>query len=198
MLVPRFHLVLPVIPDALLRALLESGVDAVQVRDKEVDDRTLLAFSQQVVEVARPLGVTVLVNDRVDVALVAEADGVHLGSRDVPVDVVRRLAPHLLVGATCRTRDDVVAAARQGAAYAGIGPVFATATKAGLPAALGVDGVRRAAGVLPLIAIGGIDASRVAAVSDAGAYGVAVVSAVMSAPDPPAAAQEIASALLGS
>lgn len=195
MLVPRFHLITPVVPVAYLRDLVTAGVDAIQIRDKTADDRTLLGFITSVVEVVGPVGVRVLVNDRVDLALAAGADGVHLGLDDLPVAAARVLAPGLLIGATCRSRTDVVAAARDGADYAGVGPVFATTTKTGLPTPLGLDGLVSIEGVLPMIAIAGIDASRVGPVLAAGAHGVAVVGAVARAPDPRAAAEEIAAAL---
>ena len=139
----------------------------------------------------RPYGASVVVDDRLDVALATGADGVHLGADDLPVDLAVACAPGLLVGATCRDRGDVERAAAAGAAYAGFGPVFATTSKAGLPPALGVPAVTAASGVLPLVAIGGIDAGRVRPVVDAGAHGVAVLGAIWSKPDPVAAAKEL-------
>ena len=195
MLIPRFHLITPIVSATFLREVLEAGVDAIQVRDKSADDRSLWRFTRDAVEVARPFGARVLVNDRVDLALAADADGVHLGLTDLPVSEARRLAPELLIGATCRSRQDAVAAAAAGADYAGVGPVFATTTKAGLPDLIGPDGLAAVAGVLPMVAIAGIDATRVGTVLAAGAHGVAVVGAVARAPDPGTAAKEIATAL---
>jgi len=194
-LVPRFHLITPICDLALLRALVAAGVDAVQVRDKRAPDRTLLDFARAVVRELRPLGVTVIVNDRVDLAFASGADGVHLGPSDLPVHVVRRTAPSLLIGATCRSRADVMTARDMGASYAGFGPVFASTTKTGLPDPLGVSAVSDATGILPLVAVGGVTAHAVPALVAAGAHGVAVVAAVAKAPDPPDAAKEIASAL---
>lgn len=195
MLVPRFHVITPVVTTRMLRALVEAGVDAVQVRDKRADDRALLAFTVAAIEAVRPLGARVLVNDRVDLALAAGADGVHLGADDLPVATARRLAPGLIIGATCRNREGAEVAAAEGADYVGVGPVYATTTKTGLPDPLGPDGLAAVGGVLPMIAIAGIDASRVAAVMAAGAHGIAVVGAVTNASDPPLAAKEIALAL---
>ncbi|MBO9522803.1 MAG: thiamine phosphate synthase [Nocardioidaceae bacterium] len=192
---PRFHVLCPVVPVPGLLALAEAGVEAVQVRDKDADDRALLAFATAAVAALRPLGVRVILNDRVDLALAAGADGVHLGAQDLPVSAARALAPTLLIGATCRSRAAAVAAAREGADYAGVGPVFATTSKAGLPAPLGVEGLAEVTGVLPVVAIAGIDAGRVPAVLAAGAHGVAVLGAVTNAADPPTAAREIAAAL---
>lgn len=180
---------------ALLPALAEAGVDGFQVRAKGVTDRALIALTERVVAAVRPAGATVLVNDRLDVALATGADGVHLGRVDLPVPDARRLAPALLIGATCRSRAHVEAAAVEGVDYAGLGPVFDTSSKAGLPDPLGPAGVGSAAGVLPLVAIGGIDAARVADVVAAGAHGVAVIGGIWRQPDPVAAAKELVAAL---
>jgi len=190
-LVPRLHVITPVVPVASLRPLVAAGVDAIQARDKAADDRELLEFVGDVLA----LGITVIVNDRVDVALATGAHGVHLGARDLPVASVRLLAPELLIGATCRSREDALAARAAGASYVGVGPVFASTTKPDLPAPLGVVGLAEVRGVLPVIAIGGITAGTVPSLTTAGAHGVAVVAAVSQAPDPPAAARELASAL---
>jgi len=180
---------------SVLPALAEAGVDGFQVRAKGLTDAALLAFAESVVAVVRPLGAAVVVNDRVDVALASGADGVHLGRHDLPVAVARRLAPGLLVGATCRDRDQAVRAAADGADYAGFGPVFATTSKTGLPAPLGTEAVRAAAGILPLIGIGGVDAATARAVREAGAAGVAVIGAIWRQPDPVAAARELVEAV---
>lgn len=178
-----------------LRALVAAGADAVQLRDKSLDDRSLLAFARAAVEALRPTGATVIVNDRVDIALAAGAGGVHLGNDDLPVAAARALAPDLLIGGTCRSHAAVLQARAAGASYVGVGPVFVTTSKDGLPDPLGLDGLAAATGVLPVIAIAGITAARVPAVLAAGAHGVAVLGAVSHAGDPPRATKEIASAL---
>ncbi|MFC7494884.1 MULTISPECIES: thiamine phosphate synthase [unclassified Nocardioides] len=188
-------MITPVVPVDLLGALVAAGVGAIQVRDKSLDDRSLLAFVTAAVEAVRPAGGLLIVNDRVDVALAAGADGVHLGAEDLPVRAARALAPDLVIGATCRSRAAVLEARAAGASYAGVGPVFATSSKAGLPEPLGVDGLASVTGVLPVVAIAGITAERVPAVIAAGAHGVAVLGAVSRAPDPCQAAKEIAAAL---
>lgn len=179
----------------LLPALASAGVDGFQVRAKGLSDAALLGFADTVIAAVRPLGAIVVVNDRVDVALASAADGVHLGRDDLPVAAARRLAPDLLVGATCRDRDQARQAATDGADYAGFGPVFATASKAGLPAPLGTDAVRACAGILPLVGIGGVDASTAPALRAAGAHGVAVIGAIWRQRDPVAAARELAGAV---
>ncbi|WP_210651032.1 thiamine phosphate synthase [Nocardioides sp. SYSU D00065] len=180
---------------ALLPALAEAGVDAFEVRAKASTDREALRLVEQVLDAARPRGAAVIVNDRVDLALAAGADGVHLGADDLPATVARRLAPDLLLGVTCRDRAQVEAAAAAGADYAGFGPVYATTSKDGLPDPLGPGAVSHAAGVLPLIAIGGVSAATARGLRDAGAHGVAVIGAIWQPPDPVSAAKELAAAL---
>ncbi|WP_374456752.1 thiamine phosphate synthase [Nocardioides sp.] len=176
---------------ALLPRLAEAGVDGFQVRDKHATTRELVELTRIVQAATVPLGATVVVDDRLDVALATEAHGVHLGADDLPVDLATGVAPHLLVGSTCRDRSAVDRAAAAGATYAGFGPVFDTTSKAGLPAALGPEGVAAASGVLPLVAIGGITPERVARVLAAGAHGIAVLGAIWREPDPVRAAKEL-------
>jgi len=180
---------------SLLPAITGAGVDGFQVRAKGLADAALLAFAESVIAAVRPLGAVVVVNDRTDIAMASGADGVHLGRADLPVSVARRLAPDLLIGATCRDRDQARQAAAEGADYAGFGPVFATSSKSGLPEPLGIDAVRAAAGILPLVAIGGIDAVTARTVLAAGAEGVAVIGAIWRQRDPVATARELVEAV---
>jgi thiamine-phosphate pyrophosphorylase len=182
---------------SLLPALAEVGVDGFQVRAKALRGRALVALAERVIAAVRPAGAVVVVNDRLDVALAAGADGVHLGRVDLPVPDARRVAPDLLIGATCRSRSHVLAAQAEGADYAGFGPVFATASKDGLPDPLGVAAIGAAAGVLPLIAIGGIDAATAGEVVAAGAHGAAVIGGIWRQPDPVAAVKELVAAIGG-
>ncbi len=195
-LLPRIFCLVSSTDDlSTLSELAEVGVDGFQVRDKEATTRELVEFTRVVLAAVRPFGATVVVDDRLDVALATGADGVHLGADDLPVElateIATQIAPHLLVGATCRDRAAVEKAAEAGAAYAGFGPVFATASKPGLPPALGLPAITAASGVLPLIAIGGIGAGRVRPALAAGAHGVAVLGALWREPDPVAAAKEL-------
>jgi thiamine-phosphate pyrophosphorylase len=139
---------------SLLPALAMAGVDTFQVRDKTLERPGLIELTAQVMALVP--AARVIVNDRIDVALVIGADGVHLGASDMTVADARRLADRaagrrflmgpFLIGATCRTASDVAAAAAAGADYAGVGPVFATTSKAGLPSPLGLDGLATAVG----------------------------------------------------
>ncbi|QVT79248.1 Thiamine-phosphate synthase [Nocardioides aquaticus] len=153
----------------------------------------MAAWTAALVAAVRPLGTRVIVNDRLDIALMADADGVHLGAEDLPVDAVRFLAPEgFLIGATCRGPEGARAARAQGADYVGLGPVYRSTTKADLPDPVGLDVLAQTSRVLPTIAIGGVTVDRVPDVMAAGAYGVAVVAAVWQASDPPRVAKEIA------
>jgi thiamine-phosphate pyrophosphorylase len=180
---------------SLLPAIAAAGVEGFQVRAKHLDDRALLELTLSVGAAVEGRGALVVVNDRLDVALAAGAAGVHLGRRDLPVADARRLAPGLLIGATCRDRAAVEAARDDGADYAGFGPVLATTSKARLPDPLGVAAVGAASGVLPLVAIGGVDAATARTVLEAGAHAVAVIGAIWRQPDPLSAARELVAAV---
>lgn len=187
---------------ARLPALAMAGVDAFQVRDKTLERDGLIALTNHVMNLVP--AARVIVNDRIDVAVITGADGVHVGTSDLPVAEVAAmvgraqargfLSDRFLIGATCRTAVDVRAAGDAGAAYAGVGPVFATSSKDGLPDPLGVEGLGAAVvhGGVPVLAIGGIDADNAAEVVAAGAHGVAVIGGIWRAADPVAAARALA------
>jgi thiamine-phosphate pyrophosphorylase len=175
----------------VVRAAIHGGVTCVQVREKDVSARAYIESLTAVRSLLRECGVPLFVNDRVDVALALEADGVHLGQTDLPLGMARRVAAgRLLVGVSCETVQDAKDAERGGADYVSVSPVFATPTKTDTAPALGLDGVRaiRRAVRVPVVAIGGINMTNAADVIRAGADGICVVSAIASAPDPHAAA----------
>ncbi len=168
------------------RQALEGGVAVLQLRLERTADREALALARAVLALARPRGVQVLVNDRVDLALVAEADGVHLGDHDLPVAEARRLlGPRALIGATARDLKGVLRAQGEGADHVGVGPVFATSTKAVAFPPLGLLGLESITGAspLPVVAIAGIDLSNIGQVAAAGAHAAAVASGWLRAPD---------------
>jgi thiamine-phosphate pyrophosphorylase len=167
-----------------LEAAVRGGVDIVQIREKSLPDGALLQVLQEARELTRRLGVPLVVNDRPDLAVLAEADYVHLGQDDLPVTAARQLG--LRVGQSTHSPDELD---RTEADYAGVGPVYATPTKEGRPA-VGLELVRHAAAHarVPWFAIGGIDAANVADVVAAGAERIAVVRAIGDAPDPERAA----------
>ena len=173
---------------------LQGGVSLVQLREKEVSSRDFYNIAMKMKELAASYNVPLIVNDRLDIALAAGAGGVHVGQDDLPCAAVRRLAPPgFRIGVSVSTVAEARAAEADGADYLGVSPVFDTPTKRDTPRAAGLEGLRRirAATRLPLVAIGGIHAGNAAAVRAAGADGLAVVSAIMAAPDPAAAARQL-------
>jgi thiamine-phosphate pyrophosphorylase len=189
----RLYLVAPARRDLgeLIEAAVRGGVDIVQVREKSLRDRELLPLLEQARAVTRRLGVPLVVNDRPDLALLVEADFVHVGQDDLPVDAARRLG--LAVGQSTHAQAEID---RARADYIGVGPVFPTPTKEGRPP-VGLELVRYAAARAsqPWFAIGGIGRDNVEQVVAAGAERIAVVRAVCDARDPEAAAAELRAAL---
>jgi thiamine-phosphate pyrophosphorylase len=189
----RLYLVTPVRPDFndFLEAAIRGGVDLVQVRDRVLLDGALLEAIGNATEVTFRHKVPLGVNERVDLAIMAEADFVHVGQEDVSVSALRPFK--LPSGLSTHSPDEIDAAK---ADYIGVGPVYATPTKEGRPA-VGLDLVRYAAehARMPWFAIGGIDGSNVAGVVGAGARRIAVVRAIGDADDPERAAADLRSAL---
>jgi thiamine-phosphate pyrophosphorylase len=174
-------------------AAANGGATCIQLRLKEVSARDLAGIARELV---RAVSVPVIVNDRADVAIAAGAAGVHLGIDDVPPGAVRAFAPEgFIIGVSVGSDDEVENSA--GADYAGIGPVFHTGTKSDAGHPIGADEFKRLAVAtgLPSIAIGGITALNANIVMDAGAAGVAVVSAIFGATDPRSAASVLASSI---
>lgn len=174
-------------------AAVRGGATMVQLRLKGADARTIVSAARRLV---RDLTVPVIVNDRVDVALAAEAAGAHLGADDLPVAAARRIVPAgFIIGASLGS--DAEAENAREADYVGIGPVFSTGTKPDAGAAIGPEGFARLRMLadLPAVGIGGISADRAREVIVAGAAGVAVVSAIFGAGDPEQAARALRNAL---
>lgn len=173
-------------------AAVQGGVSCVQLREKALPTRDFVALALALKDLLAPFDVPLVINDRLDVALACGAQGVHLGQSDMPVALARQLLPpDVFIGLSVENLDDVAGAAAQPADYLGISPVYATPTKTDTAAPWGLAGVRqvRAMTGLPLVAIGGIHHGNARAVLQAGADGLAVVSAICSAADPQAAAQ---------
>lgn len=170
---------------------LQSGVTAVQLRAKQMNDRAYLALARQLSCVSRQHGALFLVNDRVDIALLADADGVHVGVTDLmPVDIRRYVPPDFIIGYSPESDVDPSCS---GADYLGIGPVFGTTSKTDAGGALGLESFSQSAreAVVPVVGIGGITAANANAVLGAGACGVAVISAILGSTDITAATREI-------
>ena len=187
---------------AAVAGALEAGVRIVQYRSKAadpLDDRQRLSEAQELRRLCHSHGALFLVNDRLDLALAAEADGVHLGQGDLPLPVARRLlGPDRLIGCSTHALDQLHRAVADGCDYVGVGPVNATPTKPGRePVGLAYVAAAAAACPVPFFAIGGIDPSNLAAVVAAGARRVAVVRAITAAADPRAASSALLDALVG-
>ena len=181
--------------DGPVEAALAGGVDVVQLRDKDASDDELVEAGRRFRRLTREAGALLVVNDRPDLAVACDADGVHVGQDDLPVAAARAIVgPERLVGLSTHSPEQIRAAA--GADYLGVGPVFATPTKPGREP-VGLELVREAArsAMVPWFAIGGIDLETVAQVLAAGATRIAVVRAIADAPDPRAAAAALISDL---
>ncbi|HEY6378715.1 MAG TPA: thiamine phosphate synthase [Candidatus Dormibacteraeota bacterium] len=172
----------------VVRAACAGGAGAVQLRCKEDGGDALRRLAGRCRELTAAAGVLFIVNDHLDVAMEAAADGVHLGQDDAPIARARQLWPGRLVGRSTHSLAQALEAQEQGADYLGVGPIYATPTKPGR-AAVGLELVSAVAPRLriPWVAIGGIDATSLPLVLAAGARRVAVVRAVCAAPDPAAA-----------
>ena len=178
----------------IVREAVAGGATCVQLREKNCGTREFLEEARAFQAALRGTGVPLVVNDRVDVALAVDADGVHLGQQDMALADARRLGPPgWIIGVSAECVEDAIRAEREGADYIGVSPVFATPTKIDTARPLGLEGLRqmRAAVKIPLVAIGGIHAGNAREVIRAGADGLAVVSAIVSADAPREAARQL-------
>ena len=183
----------------VVAAAVRGGVTLVQLRDKHADGRLLLETAQALKAVLDPQGVPLIVNDRVDVAHAAGAAGCHVGQNDLPAEAARAiLGPDAILGVSIDAAAQARAIDPALVDYVAYGPFAATTTKADAGDPIGADGlaaVRKQTTTLPLVAIGGIDRRNIAAAGRAGADGIAVVSAIMAAPDPETASRELRAAI---
>lgn len=183
--------------DIAARAV-DGGASMIQFRDKVAGPRQLLPEARQISQLCRERGVCFIINDRLDLALAADADGVHLGQDDLPPRAARGiLGKSKLLGVSTHSLEQALEAAEQGADYLGIGPIFATGTKATGYEPRGCDIIRqlRARIDLPLVAIGGITLDNVGQVIQAGANGAAVISAIVGTANITAATAAFAAAI---
>lgn len=184
----------------VIRAAIAGGATVVQYREKTATTRQMIEEARALRELTRQAGIPFIVNDRVDIALAVDADGVHVGQDDMPALLARKLmGPGKIVGVSVDNLEQALQAERDGADYVGAGPIFATATKPDAAPPIGLEGLAEICrGVsIPVVAIGGINAENAGAVIAAGAAGVAVVSAVVAAPDVEAAARRLREAIDG-
>lgn len=179
-------------------AAIAGGATVIQLREKDCPVRRLIAAGLELRRLTREKGVALIINDRVDVALAVEADGVHLGQDDLPPAVARQiLGPEKIIGVSTHSLEEALLAQQQGADYIGVGPVYATKTKESAVGPVGLDLLRQMEGkiTVPKVAIGGITAQNASEVVLAGADGVAVITAVVSAPDVKEAALALGAAV---
>lgn len=178
----------------IARLAIAGGAGVVQLRDKACDSDDLIRSGREIASIAKETGTLFIVNDLPDVALACGADGVHLGQDDMPVAVVRKIAPRpFVIGVSVSTSTEAKKADSDGADYLAASPVFPTGTKSDARGFCGLAGIRRIRTVtdLPLVAIGGIGPENARDAIEAGADGIAVISAVVGAPDIIAAAREL-------
>lgn len=178
----------------VIAAAIRGGADCIQLREKNYSGRELLEAGHLLRRLTREAGVKFIVNDRIDVARAVDADGVHLGQGDLPIEVARQiLGADKIVGLSTHNVEEAVAAERAGANYIGLGPMRPTQTKLDTEPVVGPHGVSevRRHVRLPIVAIGGITADDAAEIIRNGANSVAVVSAVVGADDVEAAARTI-------
>lgn len=199
---PQFDLTLYLVTDPKLsggdlpgkvEAAIQGGVTLVQLREKIADSRQFLETALRVREVTDRYGIPLIINDRIDIALACNAAGVHLGQQDIPCKIAREiLGPDKLIGVTAKTVEQAIQAERDGADYLGCGALFPSGAKPeAQPMTLSTLSEILASVHIPVTAIGGINAENVHLPVEAGANGVAVVSAILGQPDVSAAARKL-------
>ncbi len=170
-----------------LDGVIAGGAQIVQLRDKISDDRTLLAKAKAFRQKTHEAGILFLVNNRIDIALLADADGIHLGNSDIPALEARKLAPEFIIGVSANTREQAAQAEEIGASYYNIGPLFQTKTKSGLVSFIGPDAIAAYSNEssLPFTVMGGIKKEHIEKLVQRGAQRLAVVTALTKAKDIP-------------
>jgi len=172
--------------ESIVSDAVKAGVSCVQLREKNITTRVFLNKALGLASILKPAGIPLVINDRVDIALAAGADGVHIGQSDMPYEHVRRLmGPGAVIGLSVETWEDVQNAQDLDVDYLGVSPVFSTPTKTDTKTPWGIEGLERirAYSRHPLVAIGGLDSSNIKKTIKAGADAIAVVSAICSAID---------------
>jgi thiamine-phosphate pyrophosphorylase len=169
----------------VLNGVIAGGARIVQFREKDFPEREIFRRAEQYRRITADAGILLVINDRVDIALAVDADGVHLGQEDIPVEAARAIAPDLLLGVSTHSLEEAVAAQERGADYVNVGPIFPTSTKQGLQNFLGPEAVNAIGEKIdvPYTVMGGIRESNLDEVLRRGARRVALVTAVTQAPD---------------
>ncbi len=178
----------------VIESSLKGGIKAVQLREKELDDRELFTIAKRLKTLTHRFGAKLFINDRLDIALAVDADGLHLGQESVSPKVARKqFGENKLIGVSAHSLDEALRAADDGADFITIGPIYDTPSKRRYGKPIGLNELERVAKKLkiPAFAIGGIKKKKVGEVVNAGAHGIALISAVLKAKDPEKAAKEI-------
>lgn len=176
----------------VVRKAVEGGVTMVQVREKHGDARAFIERAQAVKDILKDTDVPLIINDRVDVALAVDADGVHLGQSDMPAIIARELiGPNKILGLSIENEEQLAEADSLPIDYIGLSAIFATPTKTNTKKHWGIDGLKMALETtsLPIVAIGGINESNIPQLSATGVHGLALVSAICHADDPKTASE---------
>ncbi|TMX44076.1 thiamine phosphate synthase [Vibrio rotiferianus] len=180
----------------VVKKAVEGGVTMVQVREKHGDVRAFIERAQAVKDILKDTDVPLIINDRVDVALAVDADGVHLGQSDMPATIARELiGPNKILGLSIENEEQLAEADSLPIDYIGLSTIFTTPTKTNTKKHWGIDGLKMAleATSLPIVAIGGINESNIPQLSATGVHGLALVSAICHAEDPKAASEYLLS-----
>ncbi len=175
-----------------VEAALQGGVNAVQLREKDLSAAELLPLARELRNLSRLYGARLLINDRIDLALAVQADGVHLGGHSLPIEIVRQITgPDMLIGVSTHCLADIQRATGQGADFVTFGPVYATPSKAAFGPPQGVQALAEAcsSSPLPVFALGGMTPSRAVEAYRAGAAGIALIAAILANPAPRNAAE---------
>ena len=175
-----------------VREALEGGATSIQLRIKNASTREMIKIGKKIRELTKEYDALYFVDDRLDVALVTNADGVQLGSEDMPISLAREIAPNLIIGASVYSLEEALQAEKERADYLGAGSVFSTPTKAGVRV-IGVEGLRKIVKSvkIPVVAIGGINHKNARDVLKTGVDGIAIISAIMGAKDVKKATEEM-------
>lgn len=184
--------------DTVVAQAVRGGATMVQLREKECSTREFVDLGRRLKNLLSPLEIPLIINDRLDVAQAVKAEGVHLGQKDMPYKVARRiLGPEIIIGLSVESLADAEEAADWDVDYFGVSPIYATPTKTDTGRPWGLEGLRELRKITkhPLVAIGGINAENASQVIEAGADGVAVVSAICAATDPEGSARSILNAV---
>jgi thiamine-phosphate pyrophosphorylase len=180
----------------VIEAALKSGIKSVQLREKDLSGRDLYETAMEIRNLTTLYGAKLFINDRTDIALAVDADGVHLGGGSIPVSAARRiLGGKKLIGVSCHDRPDALSAEENGADFITFGPVYYTPSKAAYGDPVGIAALKETAGLLsiPVFALGGITRENVPQVIASGAHGIALISAIIAAEDPGREAKELLS-----